>query len=86
MSELNSLMHRTFDINTTITVGDVVMGIDGDDVSAINLIKAIDLSFEDADFTIRLIKSLFKSLRVDLDKEEAKEVISELKLINKSIK
>jgi hypothetical protein len=86
MSELQCLYKRTFEMNVSTTVGDIVMAIDGDDDMAVTLIKAIDLSFEDTDFTISLIKELFKSLRVDLDKQEAKDVISELKQINKSIK
>lgn len=86
MNNLNELSKLTFEMNVSTTVGDIVMAVDGDENTAITLIKAIDLSFEDTDFTVLLIKELFKSLRVDLDKQEAKDVISELKEINKSIK
>lgn len=85
MSELEGLMKRNVELNLNTTIGEIVMSIDGDEEVAVGLAKAIDLSFADADFTIRLIKELFLSLRVDIDKQEGKDLISELKKINKSI-
>ena len=82
MSELAGLVNRKLTLYTTLEFGDIIHGIDEKD--AVDLVKAIDLAQEDADFTIKLIESLFASLRVDLCRDEGKEVIKSLKKINKS--
>jgi hypothetical protein len=84
MSQLENLVERKLSVCSTIEFGDIINGIEGEK-DAIDLVMAIDLSQEDVGFTINLIKTLFKSMRIDLDKQEGKDVISELKQINKSI-
>lgn len=85
MSQLQNLVDRQLSlVCTTIKFGDIINSID-DETEALDLIKAIDLGQGDGDFTIRLIKELFKSLRGDFDQAEGKELVKELKKLNKSI-
>ncbi|MNC50587.1 hypothetical protein D3C75_998340 [compost metagenome] len=84
MSQLNNLIDRNLALATTIKFGDIINSIEYER-DALDLIKAIDLAQVDGDFTIALIKELFKSLRGDFDQEEGKELIKELKKLNKSI-
>lgn len=84
MSQLENLVDRKISLIATLSFGDIINGIE-DEKDAIDLIKAIDLGLQDGDFTISLIKELFKSLRNDFDQEEGKELIKELKKLNKSI-
>lgn len=85
MSQLQNLVDRQLSlVCTTIEFGDIINSID-DETDALDLIKAIDLGQGDGDFTIRPIKELFKSLRGDFDQAEGKELVKELKKLNKSI-
>lgn len=83
MSKLTNLLGRRMELTSTVEFGDIALNLDSKD--AADLIKTIDLGQQDGDFTIQLIKDLFKSLRGDFDQDEAKELIKELKKINKSI-
>jgi hypothetical protein len=84
MSQLANLVDRKLSVCSQIEFGDILQGIDSEK-DALDLVMALDLAQEDVGFTIKLINMLFKSLRVDLDKQEAKDVIKELKQLNKSI-
>jgi hypothetical protein len=84
MSQLANLLDRKLSMNATVEFSSILCSIE-DETDAIDLVKAIDLAQEDVDFTIKLIETLFKSLRIDLSSSEGKEVIKKLKKINKSI-
>lgn len=83
MSQLEKLIDNKLELHTTISLGDIVLNID--EQEALDLIKALDLAQDDGDFTVHIIKMLFKSLRSDFDQDEGKELIKELKKLNKSI-
>lgn len=78
MNKLNELM-----VIPLLTLGDVLDRLEKLDQDPQDLILAIDLSQQDADFTIATIKKLFESLCGDLEYYEAKELLKELKQINK---
>ena len=84
MSELNKLVGRKLSITSTMDFGDIIGGLESE-VDAIDLVIAIDLAQQDGDFTIKLINTLFRSLRIDFDYDEGKQVIKHLKELNKSI-
>lgn len=83
MSQLLKECQKVVNIEMNTTVGAIANSLDQTD--AISLIKAIDLSQQDSDFTIELIKELFTSLRVDIDHEDGKILVKELKALNKYI-
>lgn len=83
MSQLAALIDRNLEICSTVEFGEIAFGLD--EMDAIDLIKTIDLAQGDGDFTWKLIKELFKSLRGDYAQDEGKELIKELKKLNKSI-
>lgn len=84
MSQLANLVDRRLELYATVEFSNILDSIDNEG-DALDLIKAIDLGQGDGDFTWNLIKELFKSLRTDFDQEEGKDLIKELKKLNKSI-
>ncbi|ANA49329.1 hypothetical protein PMW_204 [Pseudomonas phage phiPMW] len=67
-----------------LTVGDMIDRLTNHEYGDLtDVILAIDLSQQDSDFTIATIKKLFESLCGDLSKDEMKELMKELKQINK---
>lgn len=84
MSKLATLVTKKIDISTTIEIGDLLTTMDCEQ-DTLDLVMALDLNMADGDFTMTLIKELFKSLRGDFDQDEGKELIKELKRINKSV-
>lgn len=82
MSELFKHIEKEIPITVTTSIGSLIAGLDQTDAK--NVIVALDLAQADADFTIDVIKTIFKSLTVDLDKDEMKTLESELKQIRKA--
>jgi hypothetical protein len=81
MNSLDHYINKPVRINAPIKVGDLLNELTEE--SALAIIHGVDLSFQDADFTMTAIKALFKSLCTDMDEDEMKSLIKELKVINK---
>jgi len=84
MSKLENLVGRKISLCTEVRFDDIISSIEYEQ-DATDLAMAIDLSRQDGDFTTNLIIELFKSLRTDFDQDEGKDLIKQLKKINKSI-
>lgn len=67
-------------ISVDIRVDDVCPVVSSE--SAKKLILALDLGQQDVDFTVDVIKELFKSLRNDLPFSDGKVILKQLKAIN----
>lgn len=84
MSEkLIKAMEAELRVVSMVNVGALVEAMDDTDI--FNMITAMDLSRQDCDFTMDIIRMLVKSLRVDIDHTEMKEFLKELKQISKVI-
>lgn len=81
MSEFDRLMNTHVRIRAQVPISSMVTELDEADTVA--LIRALDLSQQDADFTIKVIKELWKSLLVDMGPEEMVKFSKELKRIAK---
>jgi hypothetical protein len=84
MSQLNKLVGKKLQVCSSMEIGDI-LGAMNTEQNTLDLVKALDLNMADGDFTMTLIKELFTSLRGDFDQDEGKDLIKQLKKINKSI-
>lgn len=84
MSQLNKLVGKKFQVCSSMEIGDI-LGAMNTEQDTLDLVKALDLNMQDGDFTMTLIKELFTSLRGDFEQDEGKDLIKQLKKINKSI-
>lgn len=81
MSNFNRVMEKQINLTSRISVGAIAGELD--DTDCLNLIQALDLSRQDADFTIKVIKTLWKSLMDDLLPEEMRDLAKDLKRMAK---
>lgn len=76
-------LDKHVNLEMNVTIGSLVSCLDTCD--AMNMIEALDLAQQDCDFTMDVIKMLIKSLRGDMEHDEMKEFLKELKELNKKI-
>lgn len=83
---LIDLSMRKLEINTVtkVSICDILDAISGDDAS--DIILAIDLNQQDAEFTEQVIIKLFTSLLADINPDGGKDLANHLKKIAKEHK
>ena len=81
MSEFVRLMNTHVKIRAQIPLESLVHDLDETDT--LNMIRALDIAQQDADFTITVIKELWRSLMIDMGEPEMINLSKELKRIAK---